>query len=77
MLLYSELPPFIIQLIKRKRKMFREYQNSRNVAPKTEINKFYTNIQSLIQQYKQYTSITTCKEINRKQGRNYWQEIKK
>lgn len=73
----QELPPFIIQLIKKKRRMYREYRNNNNNLAKKEINKFNKNIQCLTQQYKTHKWITTCEEINKKHGKNYWQEIKK
>lgn len=72
-----ELPPFIMQLIKRKRKMYREYRSTNNHAAKTEINKLNKNIQTLIQQFRSHKWISTCNEINRKKGKNYWQEINK
>lgn len=72
-----ELPPFIIQLIKRKRKMYREYRITNNPDAKMEMNRLNKNIQTLIQQFRSHKWITTCNEINRKKGKNYWSEIKK
>lgn len=73
----QELPPHIITLIKRKRRLYREYRQSGNVELKTEINNYNKNIQKLIQQYKEHKWITTCEDINKQQGKNYWSEIKK
>lgn len=75
---YTEnLPPFILQLIKKKRKMYREYRINNNPDIKREINKFNKDIQMLIQEYRNHKWITTCAEIQEKQGKNYWQQIKK
>lgn len=72
-----ELPPFIIQLIKRKRRMYREYRNSNDPNIKTELNKFNKIIQNHIQEYRTHKYVTTCEEINRKKGKSYWHDIKK
>ena len=72
-----ELPPFIIQLIKRKRRMYREYKNTGDPTAKADLNKFNKNIQNLIKEYRTHKWITTCEEINRKKGQTYWTDIKK
>lgn len=72
-----ELPPFIIQLIKRKRKMYREYRNNNDPIAKTELNKYNKNIQKLITEFKTHNWIKTCENINKQKGKNYWYEIKK
>lgn len=73
----QELPPFIMSLIKQKRKIYRDYRNSGNVELKREINKHNKSIQQLIQQYREHKWITTCEDINYKKGKNYWNDIKK
>lgn len=65
-----KLPPFILQLIRRKRKLYREYRNTNNRELKTELNKFNKNIQSLIQEYKKHLWISTCENINLKKERH-------
>lgn len=72
-----ELPPFIVRLIKNKRKMYREYKSNPNPDYKTYINNYNKNIHRLIQQYKESKWLNICSEINKEQGRNYWQQIRK
>lgn len=73
----QKLPPYIICLIKKKRKLYREYREHGEPGLKTELNRFNRNIQELIQQFKTYKWISACENINEKQGKTYWQEIKK
>lgn len=72
-----QLPPFIIRLIKNKRKMYREYKLNQNPDFKTNLNMYSKNIQKLIFQYRESQWIQTCNNINSQQGKNYWQQIKK
>lgn len=73
----QELPPYIVSLIKRKRALYREYRQIRNAELKTELNRYNNTIQQLIQQYRQHKWISTCEDINRQKGKNYWSNIKK
>lgn len=72
-----ELPPYIIKLIKTKRRMYREYQNNPDPLTKTQINDYNKNIHRMIQQYRSHTWLETCTKIKHKQGRNFYQEVKK
>ena len=71
------LPPFIIKLIKEKRKMLREYYSRPDPEIKTKINQFAKNIQKLIFEYKQNLWLSTCNEINQEKGKNFYNKIKK
>lgn len=72
-----ELPPFIIKLIKNKRKMYRDYLLNKNEEYKRLLNTYNKNIQKLIREYKEHKWINACNEINQQQGKNYWQQIRK
>lgn len=72
-----ELPPFIIRLLKNKRKMYREYKQNQNASFKKNLNSYNKNIQKLIQQYKENKWIETCSKIESQKGKNYWQQIRK
>lgn len=72
-----ELPPFIIRLLKNKRKMYREYRQNQNASFKRELNLYNKNIHTLIQQYKENKWIEACSEINNQTGKNYWYQIRK
>lgn len=72
-----ELPPFILKLIKHKRRMYREYRNSNDPEFKAHINQYNKNIHYLIQQYREHKWTETCKELNTLHGKNFWQQIKK
>ena len=73
----TELPPYIIRLIKNKRKMYREYIELRNPEFKRHLNEYNKNIQTLIRKFRETKWINTCKSIEQQQGKNYWQQIKK
>ncbi|XP_045460096.1 uncharacterized protein LOC123670624 isoform X1 [Harmonia axyridis] len=47
-----ELPPYIIKMIKNKRKMYRAYQRRQDPALKPQINECNKSIHQMIQQYK-------------------------
>lgn len=72
-----ELPPFIIRLIKIRRRMYREYKCNPQPEFKTHINRYNKNIHKLIQDYKQNKWLAACEEINNCQGKRFFQEIKK
>lgn len=72
-----ELPPFIIKLIKRKRKMYREYQANQDPNKKRDINTFNKHIHKMIQQYKTHRWMEACDKINDKQGKHFYQEVNK
>lgn len=71
------LPPYIIRMIKNKRKMYRDYLSHPSEDHKRHINNYNKDIQKLIRQFKENNWVETCNEINKHQGKNYWQQIKK
>lgn len=71
------LPPFIIRLIKEKRKMLREYYSGPSPEIKSKINKYGKDIQALIFKYKENSWLKTCKEINDDQGKTFYTKIRK
>ena len=70
------LPPFIVNLIKRKRLLYREYVLNGNSELKAYINKFSKNIKLLITQYRASKWLTTCDCINQTSGKVFWSKIK-
>ena len=73
----QKLPPFIISLIKQKRKLYREIKQFENPEIKRNFNELNKHIHKLIQQFRTSKWLEVCQEINKEQGRNYWQKIKK
>lgn len=69
------LPPFIIKMIKAKRKMLREYQVNGDPEIKKQINQFNKSIHKMIFQYKTHTWLQTCKTINESRGRLFYQQV--
>lgn len=72
-----ELPPFIIRVIKLKRKMYREYKMERNTEIKKMINQLGKNIHYMIQKYNEYKWLQTCKDIEDSQGKKFYEKINK
>lgn len=73
-----ELPPFIVALIKKKRKLYRQIkQNDNDSNLKRQFNDLNKGIHNLIGDFKQDKWIKCCNNINRLNGKNYWTEIKK
>lgn len=72
-----ELPPYIIKLIKHKRKIYREYCKNPNPHFKKELNNYNKNIQRMIQQYRENNWIAACNKINELKGKNFYNEVKK
>lgn len=72
-----ELPPFIIKMIKTKRKMLRQYLLIPQLADITILNAYNSNIQALIREYKNHKWVQVCQDINKKHGKSFWQDIKK
>ena len=72
-----ELPPYIIGLIKTKRKMYREYLENKNPVFNRHLNEYNKGIQNMIRQYRESKWIATCNDINQQDGKNYWHQINK
>lgn len=73
----NTLPPFIISMIKRKRRLYRDYKQILDPTIKTQINKFSNHIKTLINQYRAYNWISVCQEINDLEGKQFWEKIKR
>lgn len=72
-----ELPPFIIRMIKNKRKMYREYRRNPNPNFKTQLNEYNTAIHRMILQYRVHTWTKACNSINESKGKSFYQQVKK
>lgn len=72
-----ELPPYIVKLIKNKRRMYREYCSNRDPFYKREINRYNKNIHRMIQQYRENNWIEACNKINDSKGKKFYQEVNK
>lgn len=72
-----KLPPFIIRMIKEKRKMYREYQVNHNPEAKKHINQFNKQIQKMVFEFKTHSWLQTCESINESRGRLFYQQVKK
>lgn len=69
------LPPYIVSLIKKKRKQYRQYRLNPDPSFKRHINELSKNIHTLIKQFQQHRWLETCEEIKKSQGRNFYQKI--
>lgn len=72
-----ELPPYIVKLIKYKRKIYREYQQNRNQDVKRAINDLNKNIHNLINHFKTHQWLEACQKINKANGRNFYHQVNK
>ena len=72
----NTLPPYLINMIKRKRNMYREYLQNRSPEIKTQINAYTKYIKRLIAQYRNYKWYQVCEDINSLQGKAFWYKIK-
>lgn len=72
-----KLPPFILNLIKQKRRLYRQINQNEDHDKKSKYNELTKQIHILIQQYKQDKWVNACKNINDSKGRTYWNEIRK
>ncbi|KAG5890710.1 hypothetical protein JTB14_016540 [Gonioctena quinquepunctata] len=64
-----QLPPFILCLIKKNGKIYREYRITRDPQAKSELNQLIKHIETLIQQFRTHKWLKTCEEINEKRGK--------
>ena len=72
-----ELPPYIIKLIKLRRKMYRDYQQNQNHDIKKAINDLNKNIHNLIMHFKTHKWLEVCEEIKKAKGKNFYQQVNK
>lgn len=72
-----ELPAYIIQMIKLKRRMYREYKTHKDPQTKKHINALGKNISLMIQQYNEHKWLQTCKEIDESQGKKFYDKLNK
>jgi len=71
------LPKFILRLIKHKRELYRLYTQTQNNDLKRILNNLNSNIKTLIEQYRQDKWLEACQEIEKNNGKSYWQRTKK
>lgn len=69
------LPPFIIHLIKQKRKMYREYRTLQIPDMKRQLNDLNKIIHKHIAAYRQHHWIEACQKVNSLSGQDYWSQI--
>lgn len=72
-----ELPPFILKQIKRKRRMYREYQRDKNPDSKKHINQLNKDINKMIKQFNSHRWTEACNEINVSHGKKFYETINK
>lgn len=72
-----ELPPFIVHQIKYKRRLYREYQNSKDPEIKKHINNIGKNINNMVRQYNNHKWVEACKEIEKSCGRKFYETSNK
>ncbi|KAG5864277.1 hypothetical protein JTB14_021252 [Gonioctena quinquepunctata] len=71
------LPKNIIEKIKSKRKLYRQYINSRDPALKTEWNRQNAQIRLLIKQHREIKWIETTLGLDYRNGSEFWHTLKK
>ena len=57
--------------------MLREYRQNLNPDYKRKINDYSKNIHQLIAHYRTHKWLEACEEINKAQGRNFFQQVNK
>jgi hypothetical protein len=73
----SQLPPFILSLIRLKRQMYRDFRQNEYPEIKRKYNDLNKNIQKLIKEYRSSKWVEACASINEKKGKNYWETVKR
>lgn len=71
------LPPFIIRLIKEKRRLYRDFRVYEVPELKKQFNELNKKIQKLVKQYRTEKYMEACDTINLCKGKNYWHEVRK
>lgn len=74
---HQELPPYIVKLIKNKRKIYRDYCINKDPMHKRKLNQYNKNIQKMIHQYKEHKWISACEKINATKGKSFYKEVNK
>lgn len=71
------LPPYIVKLIKQKRKLYRQYKTILDPEIKKAINNLGKNIHQHIQQHREHIWMETCEKINETRGKKFYQQVNK
>jgi exonuclease III len=72
----TPLPARIVKLIKEKRKVYREFIQSRDPLLKTLFNKLNAQIRRDINIYREETWIKTCESLDYRDGKKFWNKFK-
>jgi exonuclease III len=72
----TPLPARIVKLIKEKRKVYREFIQSRDPLLKTLFNKLNAQIRRDINTYREETWIKTCESLDYRDGKKFWNKFK-
>lgn len=60
-----------------KKQLYREIKSNPGLNHKRRYNELNKHIQLMVKEYRAHKWISACEEINVKQGKEYWQQIKK
>ena len=69
------LPPDIVQLIKTKKQLYRDFVRTRDPNTKTQWNRVNAIIRRKISIYRQHKWIETCSSLDYKQGTLFWKKL--
>jgi hypothetical protein len=72
----TPLPTRIVKLIKEKRKVYREFIQTRDPLLKTLFNKLNAQIRRDINRYREETWIKTCESLDYRDGKKFWNKFK-
>jgi hypothetical protein len=72
----TPLPTRIVKLIKEKRKLYREFIQTRDPLLKTLFNKLNAQIRRDINRYREETWIKTCESLDYRDGKKFWNKFK-
>jgi hypothetical protein len=72
----TPLPARIVKLIKEKRKVYREFIQTREPLLKTLFNKLNAQIRRDINTYREETWIKTCESLDYRDGKKFWNKFK-
>ncbi|KAK9881280.1 hypothetical protein WA026_015402 [Henosepilachna vigintioctopunctata] len=70
------LPPFIVSLIKSKRRLYRTYLRTRNDALKTEYNRLSAMIRREINRFKEEKWSDLTSSLDFRNGKEYWRKFR-
>lgn len=70
------LPPYIVNIIKHKRRIYREYLTTRDPNIKTEWNRLNALIRRESNKFKEEKWISTTSSLDYRDGKKYWNQFK-